>query len=79
MPWVMSIYKRRLEVDLGPGVRGKEWEQLLDAILQELVVVDRVMFLVPRGFGSGPQAQHLDGLVRILTARGVDVERRQAE
>jgi hypothetical protein len=79
MTWVMSIHMRRLEVDLAPGVRGREWEELLDAIVRELDVVDRVMFLVPRGFEAGPQAQHLDGLVRILTARGVDVERRQTE
>ena len=71
----MSIHSRRLEVDLAPGVRGVEWAKLLDSILGQLVVVDRVVFLVPRGFEEGP-AQHLEDLVRRLTARGVDVERR---
>jgi hypothetical protein len=71
----MSIHSRRLEVDLAPGVRGKEWEYLLDAILKEQESVDRVVFLVPRGFEDG-QAEHLESLVRRLTARGVDVERR---
>ena len=75
MPWVMSISSRRLEVDLAPGMLTTEWAKLLDAILQELEVVDRVVFLVPRGFEEG-QAEHLEDLVRRLTARGVDVERR---
>jgi hypothetical protein len=75
MPWVMSIHSRLLEVDLAPGVLGTEWAKLLDSILGELELVDRVVFLVPRGFEDG-QAQQLEDLVRRLTARGADVERR---
>jgi hypothetical protein len=77
MPWVMSVRNRNLEVDLASGVRGREWEQLLAKILEELGEADRVLFLVPRDFEEGNQAAHLDGLVKAITSRGIDVERRQ--
>jgi hypothetical protein len=76
MPWIMKVRDRHLEVDLAPGVRGREWEDLLDAIVAELSNVDRVLLLVPSGFDAGDQPVLLDGLTRALTARGMDVERR---
>jgi hypothetical protein len=66
----------QLDVDLAQGMRAHEWARLLEAITQELTVVDRVMFLLPWGFEVPGQVQALDDLVRVLTTRGVDVERR---
>jgi hypothetical protein len=76
MPWTIYSRDRRLEVDLSGGVRGPEWEDLLEDLAKRLNAVDRVVFLIPRNFDQGDQAAHLDGLVQILTARGVNVERR---
>jgi hypothetical protein len=72
----MIVRDHHLEVDLGPGVHGAEWEQLLDVVIAELAAVDRVTFLVPWGFKAGDQGEFLESLVRTLTVRGVDVERR---
>ena len=76
MPW--TIYRRdhRLEVDLAAGVRGPEWEELLDDIVRRVGTIERVIFLIPAGFAQGGQAEHLDRLVEVLTSRGVNVERR---
>lgn len=71
----MTIRHGTLEVGFAEGMSGPEWGQLLEAILQDLPVVRRVRFLLP----GGPEASHvqpLDDLIRVLTARGVDVERR---
>ena len=67
---------RRLEVDLSGGVRGPEWEELLEDLVRRLNAIERVVFLIPRNFAQGDQTEHLDGLVQILTARGLNVERR---
>jgi hypothetical protein len=76
MPWTMYRRDRRLEVDLSGGVRGPEWEELLEDLVGRLNAIERVVFLIPRNFRNGDQTEHLDGLVQILTTRGVNVERR---
>ncbi len=76
MAWTIYSRDRRLEVDLSGGVRGPEWEELLDDVLGRLNVIERIIFLIPPRFELGDQADQLDGLVQILTARGVNVERR---
>ena len=76
MPWTIYSRDRRAEVDLSGGVRGPEWEELLDDLVGRLNAVERVIFMIPARFDVGDQADQLDGLVQILTARGVDVERR---
>jgi hypothetical protein len=76
MPWTIYSRDRRLEVDLSGGVRGPDWEGLLDDLVGRLNSIERVIFLIPPRFEGGDQADHLDGLVQILTARGVNVERR---
>lgn len=76
MPWTIYSRDRRVEVDLSGGVRGPEWEELLEDLAGRLNAVERVVFLIPRNFGQGDQTDQLDGLVQILTARGVNVERR---
>jgi hypothetical protein len=48
----------------------------MDGIIHELRAVDLVMFLVPEGFEAEDQGSLLDTLEQILTARGVNVERR---
>jgi hypothetical protein len=67
---------RQLDVDLTRGMRAHEWVELMEAIFQRLTVVDRVMFLLPWGFESEGHVQPLDNLIRVLTARGLNVERR---
>jgi hypothetical protein len=76
MPWKIYRHERRLEVDLAGGVRGAEWEELLDDLVRRLNLIERVIFLLPRPFEAGDQVEHLDSLVQVLTARGVNVERR---
>ena len=76
MTWTIYPSDRRLEIDLGGGVRGPEWEELLDDIVRRLKAIERVIFLIPRHFEEGDQTEHLDRLVQVLTARGVNVERR---
>jgi alpha-D-ribose 1-methylphosphonate 5-triphosphate synthase subunit PhnL len=76
MPWKIYRRERRLEVDLDGGVRGAEWEELLDDLVRRLNLIERVIFLLPRQFEGGDQVQHLDSLVQVLAARGVNVERR---
>jgi hypothetical protein len=63
-------------VALGHGIRDGAWDRLMDGIIHELRAVDRVMFLVPGGFEAEDQGSLLDTLEQILTARGVNVERR---
>ena len=65
-----------MEVDLAGGVRGPEWEELLDDVVRRLSAIERVIFLIPPDFAQGDQADHLDRLVQVLTGRGVNVERR---
>jgi hypothetical protein len=77
VPWDSSINGRHLQIDLSPGIRGAEWEHLLDGIIQELASVDRVTFLLPQGFETSEQGRLLDVLARALTAGGLKVERRQ--
>ena len=61
-------------VDLRSGAEDIGWNELLDSILADAPDVDRVQFLVS---GLTPsQEELLDSLVRILTIRGVNVERR---
>ena len=76
MPWKIYHRDRRLEVDLAGDVRGPEWEELLEDIGRRLNAIERVIFLIPRDFEKGDQSQHLDRLVEVLLARGVNVERR---
>ena len=76
MTWTIYSSDRRLEVDLAGGVRGPEWEELLDDIVRRLKAIERVIFLIPRRFEKGDQTDHLDRVVQVLTARGVNVERR---
>jgi hypothetical protein len=76
MPWKIYRHDRRLEVDLAGGVRGAEWEELLDDLVRRMNLIERVIFLLPRQLEGGDQVQHLDNLVQVLTARGVNVERR---
>ena len=76
MTWTIYSSDRRLEVDLAGGVRGPEWEGLLEDIVRRLKAIERVIFLIPRHFEKGDQTDHLDRLVQVLTARGVNVERR---
>ncbi len=76
MPWHMSIDRpRELRVELRRGVEGEEWDELLDAIIQELPNVDRVSFVGPTL--STPERQLLDTLEQVLTMRGLEVERRE--
>ncbi len=44
MPWTIYHRDRRLEVDLAGGVRGPEWEELLDDIGRRLNAIERVIF-----------------------------------
>ena len=76
MPWTIYRRDRRLEVDLAGGVRGAEWEELLDDIVLRLNTIERVVFLIPRNVERGDQSEHLDRLVEVLLARSVNVERR---
>ena len=76
MPWTIYSRDRRLEVDLAGGVRGPEWEELLDDIVRRLNAIERVIFLIPPNLEEGDQVEHLNGLVQVLTARGMNVERR---
>jgi|KBSSwiStaDraftv2_1062776.scaffolds.fasta_scaffold367938_1 hypothetical protein len=76
MPWTIYHRDRRLEVDLARGVRGPEWEELLDDIVLRLNTIERVIFLIPWNLEQGDQSEHLDRLVEVLLARGVNVERR---
>jgi hypothetical protein len=66
----------RLEVDLTRAIEEEEWAELLDAILEALPILDRVVFLFPQGFDAGQHAPGLDELFRILDTRGVATERR---
>jgi hypothetical protein len=75
MPWDLSIYAGNLEVDLRPGIRGVEWEPLVDGILEQLTTVELVTFLVPEGFEAGDQAPFLDSVERTIISRGIDVVR----
>jgi hypothetical protein len=77
MPWTLTVTnQRQLDVDLTAGMRAQEWAELTEAMLHELTVMDRVMFLLPWGFEDQGHVQPLDDLIRVLTARGVNVERR---
>jgi hypothetical protein len=76
MTWTIYRRDRHLEVDLDGGVHGTQWEELLDDIARRLNMIERVIFLVPLSFEQVEQAEHLDLLVQVLTARGVNVERR---
>jgi hypothetical protein len=76
MPWTIYHRDRRLEVDLAGDVRGPEWEELLDDIVLRLDATERVIFLIPPHFEESDQVEHLDRLVQVLTARGMNVERR---
>ena len=76
MTWTIYSSDRRLEVDLAGGVRGPEWEELLDDVVRRLKAIERVIFLIPRHVEGGDQVERLDRLVQVLTARGVNVERR---
>jgi hypothetical protein len=75
MPWDLSVYAGNLEVDLRPGIRGKEWEPLLNGILKQATSVELVTFLVPKGFELGDQAQFLNSIEQAITSRGIDVVR----
>ena len=75
MPWDLSIYAGNLEVDLRPGIRGAEWELLVDGIVKQLATVELVTFLVPNGFEHGDQAGFLDSLERTIMTWGIDVVR----
>ena len=75
MPWDLSIYAGNLEVDLRPGIRGAEWEPLVDGIVKQLATVELVTFLVPEGFEAGDQAPFLDSVERTIISRGIDVVR----
>jgi hypothetical protein len=75
MPWTMTTTDGHLDVELAEGMRGPEWPELLEAI-QELTAVDRVRFLLPPGPEDQGYVQPINDLIRILTARGVDVDRR---
>jgi hypothetical protein len=75
MPWDLSIYAGNLEVDLRPGIRGAEWDMLLNGILKQLATVEMVTILVPEGFELEDQASLLNGLEHAITAQGVDVVR----
>jgi hypothetical protein len=76
MPWTMAITAGHLDVQLVEEMRGPEWAQLMEAIFQELTVVNRVRFLLNGGLEAPGYVQPLGDLIRVLTARGVDVERR---
>jgi hypothetical protein len=65
-----------LDVKLAEGMRGPEWPALLEAIIQELTAVDRVRFTLPPEPEDPGYVQPINDLIRILTARGVDVDRR---
>ncbi len=65
-----------LDVNLAEGMRGPEWPDLLEAIVQELTAVDRVRFTLPPGPEERGYVQPINDLIRILTARGVNVDRR---
>jgi hypothetical protein len=73
VPWVMSISTDRvLQVDLDSGVERTQWEELLDAIIQELPDVDRVRFIAP-GLTQGEE-ELLNTLLMVLERGDVDVE-----
>jgi hypothetical protein len=67
-------WRRRLDVDLRPGVEGEEWDELLAAIVA-VPIVDRVWFLVPDDL-SASQDQLLTTLTLVLEKPGLAVERR---
>ena len=73
MPWTTTVTDGCLDVHLAEGTQGPEWPELLEAIIQELTAVDRVRFTLPEDEGY---VQPIDDLIRILSARGVDVGRR---
>jgi hypothetical protein len=75
MPWIMSTYAENLEVDLRPGVEAKEWEPLLNGILQLRASLALVTFLVPEDFEVGGQAQFLNSLEQAIASQGIDVLR----
>jgi hypothetical protein len=77
MPWTTTINDGTLEVRFPEGMRAPEWTHLLDDILQELPVARRVRFVLPGRVEGRGSVQPLDDLIRKLTARGVDVERRE--
>jgi hypothetical protein len=72
----MTTADRQLDVEITEGMRGPEWPDLLDAIVQQLTAVDRVTFTLPPGPEDPGFVQPINDLLRILTARGVKVERR---
>jgi hypothetical protein len=72
----MTTTDGHLDVNLAEGMRGPEWPELLEAIIRELTAVDRVRFTLPPGPKNEGNVQPINDLIRILTARGVDVERR---
>jgi hypothetical protein len=76
MPWTTTISEGTLEVVFAEGMRDPEWTQLLQAIVEELPLVRRVRILLPGGLEAPGYVQPLDDLIRALTLRGVDVERR---
>jgi hypothetical protein len=76
MPWTMTTTDGSLDVKLAEGMRGPEWPELLEAIIQELTAVDRVRFTLPPEPEDPGYVQPINDLIRILTARGVDVDRR---
>jgi hypothetical protein len=65
-------WRRQLRVDLRPGVKGEEWDELLAAIVAELPNIDRVRFVMPEL--SASQRQLLDTLVQVLERRGLRVD-----
>jgi hypothetical protein len=76
MTWTMKVGEGSLDVMLTQGMRGTEWTQLRDAILQRPTLALRVTFLVPPGPADAGDVQALDDLIRILRARGVEAVRR---
>ncbi len=76
MPWTMTATDGCLDVHLAEGMQGPEWPELLEATIQELTAVDRVRFTLPPGPADPGYVQPVNDLIRILTARGVAVDRR---
>jgi hypothetical protein len=76
MPWTITTADGHLDVELAEGMRGPEWPELLEAIVQQLSAVDGVRFTLPPGPEDQGYVQPINDLIRILTARGVDVDRR---
>jgi hypothetical protein len=75
MPWESSRDDRLLHIDLRSGIRGTEWEGLLDEVVRQRDTIDRVIFLLPQEFELGDQAHMLSSLVDVLVGRGLEVER----